>query len=103
MKKIRLKRLIRSVTYMQVSLLLFFVSLCISLILCIRAVTSGGNLKSWEGLLGMLALVLSILGFITPLYGHYVVHAQNKLDFRLGLLLNGVLMLILFFFYFLGL
>ena len=103
MKKIRLKKLVHAVTYMQVSLLLFILSLIISLALGIRAVTSGGNLEAWEGLLGIVALIFSVLGFITPLYGRFTVHAQTRLDYRIGLVLNGILMLILFFFYFLGL
>ena len=103
MKKLSVKKILRAVTYMQVSLLLFILAFLIAAVLFVRAVVSGGTLGSADGILGMLALVFSIAGFITPLYGRFVVHAEAKPDYRLGLILNGVLMLILFFFYFLGL
>lgn len=103
MKIKSLKRIWHSITYMQVSLLLFAVSCLISLILFIQAIRSGGNLSAAGGALGILALCLSIAGFAVPLYGRFIVHAEVRTDYRIGLLLNGVLMLILFFFYFLGL
>ena len=103
MKKLSVKKILRSVTYMQVSFLLFILSFLISAVLFVRAVVSGGALGSVDGILGMLALVLSIIGFITTLYGRFVVRAEAKPDYRLGLLLNGILMLVLFFFYFLDL
>ena len=103
MKKKRLKRILSQVTYMQLSLILFLVSLLITAVLGIRAVARGGNLSFWEGLFGIAALLLSIAGFAAPLYGRFVVRAEAKQDYRIGLILNGVLMLLLFFFYFLGL
>ena len=103
MKKRSVKKILRSVTYMQVSLILFGLSFLICLVLFIRSILSGGGLGTAEGILGITALLFSIAGFITPLYGRFVVHAQARPDYRLGLLLNGAMMLILFFFYFLGL
>ena len=88
---------------MQVSLFLFGLALLIGLILFVKAVLGGGNLSEGEGFLGILALVASVAGFLIPLYGRFVVHAETRLDYRIGLALNGILMLIFFFFYFLGL
>lgn len=88
---------------MQVSLLLFGLAFLTGLVLFIRAVGSDGDLSIGEGILGILALVMSIAGFGIPLYGHFIVRAESRIDYRTGLILNGILMLIYFFFYFLGL
>ena len=91
-----------SLTYMQASLGLFGLCLVLLSILFIRSVTTGGGLSAWEGILGFAGLLLSLTGFLIPLYGKYVVRSKDRPDFRLGLLLNGVLFLVYVFFYFLG-
>lgn len=102
MKRRRLGDLIRSISYMQTSLALFGVSLVITLYLLIRAVISNGALGLRDGLMGVIALIFTVIGFWVPLYGHYIVKEKAGTDFRLGLILNAGLMIFLFFFYFLG-
>lgn len=102
MKRKRLVDLISSISYMQTSLALFGLSLVITVYLLIRAVISNGALGLRDGLIGIMALVFTIIGFWVPLYGHYIVKEKAGTDYRLGLILNGGLMLLLFFFFFLG-
>ena len=87
-------RRLRSLSYMTVSLGLFFLSLILSAVLIVRAVLTDGGLGSADAVLGTLALAAVIAGFI--------VRIDGKADWRLGVLLNGVLMLFLVFLYFLG-
>lgn len=101
MKK-KLKVRLNSITYMQTSLGLFIVSLLLLLALFIRAVLSGGQLQRPEALMGLCGMLMALGGFILPLYGKFVVESRDKPDYRLGMLLNGILFLIYVFFYFLG-
>ncbi len=102
MDKKRLKNKLDSITYMQASLGLFVLSLLLTLYLFIKAISGNGNLGLRDALLGMVALLASLTGFGLPLYGRYILKGQARPDYRLGLLLNGAMMLILIFFYFLG-
>ena len=102
MKRRELNEKIGAVTYMQTSLGLFGLCLILLIVLFVRTVTSGGGLAPWEGVLGFAGMVLSLAGFLIPLYGKYVVKGKDRPDFRLGLLLNGILFLVYVFFYFLG-
>ena len=102
MKRKEIAGKVRSVTYMQTSLGLFVLCLILLIVLFIRSVTSGGQLSWWEGLLGFAGMLLSLAGFLVPLYGKYVVKGKDRPDFRLGLALNGALFLVYVFFYFLG-
>ena len=102
MKENSLRERIRRITYMQTSLGLFILSLVIVLVLWIRSVASNGALTLFEGFLGVLALAFCLTGFAVPLYGRFVVKAPDRPDYRLGLLLNGILALILVFLYILG-
>lgn len=95
-------RRLRSLSYMTVSLGLFFLSLILSAVLIVRAVLTDGGLGRADAVLGTLALAAVIAGFIVPLYGHFIVRIDGKANWRLGVLLNGVLMLFLVFLYFLG-
>ena len=94
---------LRSVNYMQASLGLFGLSLLLTLVLSVRAVMTNGGLTILEGFLGILALLLSGAGLVIALYGRFILKEKRKPDFRLGLLLNLLLMLCLVFLYFLGL
>ncbi|MBO4838763.1 MAG: hypothetical protein J5493_05270 [Lachnospiraceae bacterium] len=102
MKRKEIKEKIGTLTYMQTSLGLFGLCLVLLIVLFVRSVVSGGGLARWEGILGVAGLLLSLTGFLVPLYGKYVVRTKDRPDFRLGLLLNGILFLIYVFFYFLG-
>ena len=99
----KIKKAIASPTHMQLSLFCFVLALGLSLFLWIRSVTSRGSLSVFEGALGVAAALFSAAGFVIPLYGHFIVGAAEKKDYRRGLALNGVLFLLLVFFYFLGL
>ncbi len=102
MKRKNLRELLGSLTYMQASLGLAALSLILFLVLFVQSVASGGGLPAWEGLLGIAGLLFSLTGFLVPLYGRFVVKSKDRPDYRLGLLLNGVLFLVYVFFYFLG-
>ena len=92
----------RSLSYMTVSLGLFAISLGLTVFLIVRSVLTEGGLGRTEGILGAAALLASAAGWIIPLYGHFIVRMDGKADWRIGTLLNGLLMLILVFLYFLG-
>ena len=89
-------------TYMTASMILFAVSLVLTVFLIIRSVMTAGSLGKTESILGAAALLASAAGWIIPLYGHFIVRMDGKADWRAGTLLNGTLMLLLVFFYFLG-
>ena len=93
---------LRSLSYMTVSVSLFILSLGLTLFLLIRSVITAGSLGRTEGILGAAALLASAAGWIVPLYGHFIVRIDGKADWRIGALMNGVLMLFLVFLYFLG-
>ena len=88
--------------FMVISLGLFGVSLLTSLVIGIRAVSSNGTISYGEGIAVFACLLLCLAGFLITLYGHYVVKAESRLNFRLGLFTNGGLLLVLLFLYFLG-
>ena len=102
MKEDTIRNRLRRITYMQTSLGLFVISLVTVLVLWIRSVTTNGSLTLFEGFLGILALVFCLIGFAVPLYGRFVVKAPSRPDYRIGLLLNGILALVLLFLYILG-
>ena len=93
---------LRSLSYMAVSLGLFFLSLAVTVFLLIRSVLTEGNLSKAESILGTAALAASIAGFVIALYGHFIVRIDGKGDWRIGAALNGLMMLFLVFVYFLG-
>ncbi len=92
----------RSLSYMTVSLILFALSFILTAVLIVRAALTNGRITAAEGILGITALICSVLGFIVPLYGHFIVRIDSKADWRIGAAANGLLMLILVFLYFLG-
>ena len=102
MEKKGLLKKLKSVTYMQASLGLFAVSLILALVLSVRAVVTNGGLTLLEGFLGIVALILSAAGLLVALYGRFILKEKIRPDFRLGVLLNGLLMFWLVFLYFLG-
>ena len=102
MKKKTLLDRLKSLHYMQVSLGLFSLALLLSLGLLVHSAVSGGSLLLWEGLLGIVALVSSLIGLLVALYGHYIVRSESRVNFRLGVICNTVLLLWLVFLYFLG-
>ncbi len=102
MEKKGLLKKLKSVTYMQASLGLFAVSLILTLVLSVRAVVTNGGLTLLEGFLGIVALLLSAAGLLVTLYGRFILKEKIRPDFRLGVLLNGLLMFWLVFLYFLG-
>ena len=102
MEKKGLLKKLKSVTYMQASLGLFAVSLILTLVLSVRAVVTNGGLTLLEGFLGIVALILSAAGLLVALYGRFILKEKIRPDFRLGVLLNGLLMFWLVFLYFLG-
>lgn len=102
MKKGKSGGILRSMSYMTASLILFIAAVVITAYLMIRAVVSGGSLTALEGILGIIALLFSVSGFVVPLYGHFIVRIDSKADWRIGAALNGILMLFLVFLYFLG-
>ena len=102
MEKNGLLKKLKSVTYMQASLALFAVSLILTLVLSVRAVVTNGGLTLLEGFLGIVALLLSAAGLLVTLYGRFILKEKIRPDFRLGVLLNGLLMFWLVFLYFLG-
>ena len=93
---------LRSLSYMTVSISLFCLSLVLTAVLMVRSALTAGGLGRTEGILGTVALIASVVGFIVPLYGHFIVRMDGKGDWRVGTLLNGILMLFLIFLYFLG-
>ena len=103
MNKKKLIERIHALSYMQTSLGLFAVSLLILICLSIKAVSGRGALSFADGIMGIVSLILSIAGFAVPLYGHFIVKAECRMDWRLGTVLNGCLMLFLVFLYGLGL
>lgn len=102
MKKQKSGAILRSMSYMTASLILFVAAFAISVYLIVRSVVTGGSITAFEGILGIFALLFSISGFIVPLYGHFIVRIDSKADWRIGAALNGLLMLFLVFLYFLG-
>ena len=93
---------LKSVSYMHASLGIFVFCLILLLLLLILSVLSRGGLLSWQGILGFFGMLLSLGGFLLPLYGKFIVRTKDKPDYRLGLLLNGGLFRLYLFFYFLG-
>lgn len=102
MKKKSTGGFIRSLSYMTASLVLFVLSFGVSVFLLIRAAGSGGAASAAAGAMGIAALVCSAAGFVIALYGHFIVRIDTKTDWRLGVILNGLLTLFLIFLYFLG-
>ena len=102
MEKEGLLKKLRSVTYMQASLGLFGVSLILTLVLSVKAVATNGGLTLLDGFLGILALLMSAAGLMVALYGRFLLREKIRPDFRIGVLLNALLMLWLVFLYFLG-
>ncbi len=103
MNKKKLIEKIHALSYMQASLGLFSVSLLILICLSVKAVSGSAALSYGDGIMGIVSLILSMAGFAVPLYGHFIVKAECRLDWRLGTVLNGCLMLLLVFLYGLGL
>ncbi len=92
----------RSLSYMTASAALFAVSFVLTAVLLVRAVRSAGGLGTAEGLLGIAALVAAAAGFVIPLYGHFIVREDGRADWRIGCALNGLMLLVLVWLYFLG-
>ena len=93
---------VRSLSYMTVSVALFILGLVITAALLVRSAVTDGGLGRISGILGTVALAAAIAGFAVPLYGHFIVRMDGKGDWRVGTVLNGLLMLFLVFLYFLG-
>ena len=93
---------LRSMSYMTASVGLFILSLGLTVFLIVRAVLTEGAISRTEGILGTVALIASAAVFIIPLYGHFIVRMDGKADWRVGAALNGIMMLLLIFLYFLG-
>ena len=101
-KNTKQKGSLRSLSYMTVSVSLFILSLVLTVLLIIRTAVTAGGLGRTESILGAAALIASIAGWIIPLYGHFIVRMDGKGDWRVGTVMNGILMLFLIFLYFLG-
>ena len=93
---------LRSLSYMTVAVALFVIAFGLTVFVLLRAVLSGGNAGRLEGICGIAAIVCSAAGFVVPLYGHFIVRMDGKADWRLGVVLNGLLLFFLIFLYFSG-
>ena len=100
--KVRKRGGLRSLSYMTVSVSLFILSLVLTAVLIVRSALTAGGLGRTEAVLGAAALLASAAGWIIPLYGHFIVRIDGKGDWRVGTVMNGILMLFLIFLYFLG-
>ena len=68
----------RSITYMQAAMALLIPETLIFLYLLVKAILTGGGLSSWEGGLGVLGMILSLIGIGIPLYGHFIVRMDGR-------------------------
>ncbi|MBQ5953245.1 MAG: hypothetical protein IJL47_04295 [Lachnospiraceae bacterium] len=92
----------RSLSYMTAAVLLFLAAFGLTVFVFVRAVTTGGNIGRLESALCLLSLIFAAAGVVIPLYGHFIVRVDGKADWRVGVAMNGLLLLALIFLYFLG-
>ncbi|WP_434311572.1 hypothetical protein [Hominifimenecus sp. rT4P-3] len=98
-----IKEKLRSLTYMQVSLTLFVVSL-LALVFCLwYAISSNGMSGTLVALVGILAFFAALAGLLVTLYGHFAVGIEGKLHWIAGAFTNGTLLVITFLLYLSGL
>ena len=97
-----IRKLLRSVSYMQLSLTLLGIELVLLVWLFVSAVRTNGQLTLLQGALGIVCLALSVIGVIAPLYGHFIVGTDGKISWKVGVITQGILLLFLVYLYFLG-
>ena len=97
-----LRKLLRKITYMQLSLSLLVVELGLLIWLFILAVKTNGELSLLQGSIGILCLIFSVIGAIAPLYGHFIVQKNSRISWKVGVILQGIVLLFLVYLYFLG-
>jgi hypothetical protein len=78
----------RSITYMQAAMALLIPETLIFLYLLVKAILTGGGLSSWEGGLGVLGMILSLIGIGIPLYGHFIVRMDGRKSWKLPFFLH---------------
>lgn len=91
-----------SMTYMQASLSLFTVSLLIFALCIWRSAATGGAAGLLAALAAILGFALACAGLGVTLYGHFFVRIEGKLSWKIGILCNGGLALILLLLYLSG-
>ena len=84
----RLRSKWRSVTYRQASFALLVPQAVIFLYLLVKSIVTGGSLTVWEGGLGVLGLLLSLIGIGIPLYGHFVVRIDSRGSWKVPFFLH---------------
>ena len=87
---------------MAASVGLFAAAFLISIAVFLHAVLTGGAVSFTEGIAAFFSMLMCAGGFFIALYGRFIVKAESRLDYRLGLALNGIWLLLLVFLYFLG-
>ena len=91
-----------ALTYMQASLSLFAVSLLIFALCIWRSAATGGGAGLLAALGGILGFAVACAGLGVTLYGHFAVRMEGKLSWKIGILCNGGLALILLLLYLSG-
>ena len=86
----------QDVTFMEVALLLFALSALSFLGGIVWAVAAHGQAPWPVNLLGFLVFGLSGAGILVTLYGHYLVEAESKVNWKIGLFTNGGMAALMF-------
>ena len=80
---------LQDVTFMEVSLFLFALSVLCFIGGVAWSIAAHGNAPWPLSLIGILVLGLSVAGVLITLYGHYMVEADSKVNWHVGLFTNG--------------
>ncbi len=93
----------RDITFMQMAMFLFWMQVAIAVLAILWSVLTGGNAPWGVGLLGYLNIILGIGGIAVTAYGHFVVGAESKTDWKMGILLNFISIMVMITFFLMGL
>ncbi|MBO4289832.1 MAG: hypothetical protein J5865_07020 [Lachnospiraceae bacterium] len=88
-KKKSLSEKLRDLTYMQVAMTLFAFAAALLVLCLVLAFVQLGSVGWIGGLAGIVAALLSLIGMIITLYGHFAVGMEGKTKWFWGLILNG--------------
>ena len=102
-KKKGLSERLGNLTYMQVSLTLFGFAAVLLILSLVLALVTGGEVGWIAATAGLAAFLLSLIGLIITLYGHFAVGMEGKISWKVGLFTNGAVVLITLALYIVGL
>ena len=102
-EKKTLSERMRDITFMQMAMFFFGLQVAILIFAVAWSAVTGGNAPWGVGLLGYLNTFLGIGGIAVTTYGHFVVGAESKTDWKMGILLNFISIMVMITFFLMGL